>query len=63
MLASGILVLAVAVVLAAAACGVLAFRRLRRRVMRRRDEARLWADLVVRHRELDRELDRVWHGW
>jgi hypothetical protein len=62
-LASGVLVLAVVGVLVTAACGVLAFRRLRRWALRRPDEARLWAELVARHQELDRQLDRVWHGW
>jgi hypothetical protein len=62
-LATALLVLAAAAILVAAACGVLVFRRLRRRALHRRNEARLWADLVSRHRDLDRELDKVWHGW
>jgi hypothetical protein len=29
-------------------------------MLRRRRLQRMWADLAARHRELDRELDKVW---
>jgi hypothetical protein len=45
------IVVAVAVVLGARAC---------LRAVRRRHEQRMWNDLVARHQELDRELDKIW---
>jgi hypothetical protein len=45
------IVIAVAAVLGARAC---------LRAVRRRYEQRMWNDLVARHRELDRELDKIW---
>jgi hypothetical protein len=30
------------------------------RALLRRAQRRMWDDLVARHRELDRELDRIW---
>lgn len=32
------------------------------RALRRRRERRTWDELVVRHRNLDRELDRIWRS-
>lgn len=52
----GVVVLAAIVMVAA---GVLAARwcmRLLRRRLQRRD----WDDLIARHRDLDRELTRIW---
>jgi hypothetical protein len=45
------IVLAVVSVLGARAC---------LRAIRRRNERRMWDDLVARHQELDRELDKIW---
>jgi hypothetical protein len=47
-------IMAVGTVLATRVC----LRALLRRAQRRR-----WDDLVARHRELDRELDRIWQRW
>jgi len=35
----------------------------RRRARRGKREAQLWANLVSRHQELDRELEKVWQSW
>jgi hypothetical protein len=32
------------------------------RVLRRRREQRTWDELVIRHRNLDRELERIWRS-
>jgi hypothetical protein len=45
------IVIALAAVLSARAC---------LRAVRRRHEQRMWNDLVARHQELDRELDKIW---
>jgi heme exporter protein D len=58
-LAGGVVVLPIAIVVVG---GVLA-ARVCLRVMRRCRERRMWDDLVARHLELDRELDKIWRGW
>jgi hypothetical protein len=32
------------------------------RALRRRRERRTWDELVIRHRSLDRELERIWRS-
>lgn len=32
------------------------------RTLRRRRERRTWDELVIRHRNLDRELERIWRS-
>ncbi len=56
-LIAGILLLSICVAIATAAglgaCACL-------RALRRWHERRMWEDLVARHWELDRELDKIW---
>lgn len=54
---AGILVLLVSIVIAVGS-GFGGYACLR--ALRRRNERRRWDDLVARHRELDRELDKIW---
>ncbi len=58
MAATVLVLLAVAAMVAG---GVLAVRVVLRALLRRAQRRRL-DDLVARYRELDHDLDRIWHG-
>jgi hypothetical protein len=55
-LAAGVLILAFAVV----ATGCVLVARVCLRAVRYRRERLQWDDLVARHQELDRELEKIW---
>jgi hypothetical protein len=59
-LAATLLVLLGAAIMAA---GTVLAVRVCLRALLRRAQRRKWDDLVARHRELDRELDRIWPRW
>jgi hypothetical protein len=56
LLAAGVVVVIVAVM----AVGTVLAARCCLRFLRRHQDRRDWADLVARHRDLDRELTKTW---